>query len=94
MEIVDSKIRGRYLAVRHIAAQLIYVFTSIFLGWILDLFQRGFFGFLIIYIFSILFGLFNRHHLKRITDVSFQIDKNKLKIRDLFLLPIKNKMFF
>lgn len=93
MEIVPPDYRGEYFAKREILDKLLTCVLVFVLGLVLDYFNRGYAGFLIIYGVAFLLAIVQYYQLRRITDVEYRLSDEKTKLSDLITIPIKNKTF-
>lgn len=93
MEIVRPEYRGDYFSRREILDKLLTCVLVFGLGLLLDYFQKGYTGFLIIYMVSFALAMMQFYHLRRITDVEYELSKERTGISDLIMIPLKDKKY-
>jgi MFS family permease len=93
MEIVPLEHRGEYFAKREILDKIITCIVVFTLGLVLDFFNRGYAGFLIIYSLCFVFALVQYYQLRKITDVEYKLAEEKTKFSDLITIPLRSKTF-
>lgn len=93
MEIVRPQYRGEYFAKREILDKLLTCVVVFVLGLVLDWFNRGYTGFLIIYIVAFLLAMVQYVQLRKITDVEHLLSEKNTKLSDLITIPMKNKTY-
>lgn len=94
VNVIPPQIRGRYFSVRQIYAVFVSVILPIIAGRILDMVSDPYIGFVILYSIAFVMFLGENYAFQNIEDTTVEsIDKNNLKLRDVFMIPIKNKEF-
>lgn len=94
VDVVDEKIRGRYIGVRQIFALIVTATLPVVAGRFLDVSTDRYLAFSIIYTIAWFFMWLETHAFAKIKEPEFKpIGKKNLKLRDIILIPIKNKPF-
>jgi hypothetical protein len=93
LQVIPLKIRGRYLSARYIMLTLVNAVFPIIAGQVVDRFAGGYTGFLIIYSVAAAAGAVECYVNTRLTNPVFKAIKSKLKIRDIFAIPARDKAF-
>jgi Na+/melibiose symporter-like transporter len=93
MEIVDIQYRADYFSRRELLDKFLTCISVFALGFILDFFHKGFPGFLIIYVLSFSYALIQFFQLCGITDVEYELSKEKTAFIDLIRIPFRNKEY-
>ncbi len=94
VDVVDSRIRGRFMSSRQIFALIVSAAFPVIAGKFLDSFIDKYMVFCAIYSIAWLFMWFETYSFTKINDPGFKtLGKGNIKIRDLFMKPFKNKEF-
>ncbi len=93
MEIVDVKYRADYFSRRELLDKLVICVVVFVLGYVLDYFEKGYIGFLIIFITAYFFAIMQFYHMSKITDIKYELSADKTTISDLIKIPFKNKEY-
>ncbi len=94
VDTVDQKIRGRYMGVRQIFALVVSATLPVISGNFLDSSPDRYVAFCIIYSAAWLFSMLESVVFVKITEPQEHDAKaKKIKISDLFILPLRNKAF-
>lgn len=94
VDVVDEKIRGRYIGVRQIFALIVTATLPVIAGRFLDVSTDRYLTFSILYTIAWFFMWLETHSFAMMKEPTFKpIGKKNLKFRDIILVPIKNKPF-
>lgn len=94
VHVIPIRIRGRYYAVRQSYAVIVSAIVPIIAGRIMDTASDQYIGFVIIYLWAFISIFGENYAFSKIDDVKIDTtDKDKLKLGDVFRIPIKNKEF-
>lgn len=85
--------RNHYIYVRTFWLRISFTLTSVIMGLILDLFNKSYTGFLVVFVTSLSFSILDAVVLSKVKEPSYKVDDNvKVNIK-MFLEPIKNKKY-
>jgi len=94
IDVVDEKIRGRYIGVRQIFALIVTAIVPVIAGRFVDIASDRYTAFLIIYSIAWFFMWLEVHSFASMDDHNFKpLGKGNFNIKDMILIPIKNKEF-
>jgi len=94
ISLVPQKYRGRYFSRRESIFQAVGMVVSLAVGGLVDLTGRTYYSFCIAFGLAILFAAGNIFVLTKIEEPPVDIDKTqRLKLRQLFTIPLHNKPY-
>jgi MFS family permease len=94
VDVVDSRIRGRFMSTKQIFALIISATFPVIAGRFLDSFINKYIVFCVIYSIAWFFMWLETYSFTKIKDPGFKtLGKGKIKFKDLFSKPVKNKEF-
>ncbi len=94
VDVVDSRIRGRFMSTKQIFALIVSATFPIIAGRFLDSFMNKYLVFCVLYSIAWVFMWFETYSFTKINDPGFKtLGKGNIKLKDLILKPIKNKEF-
>lgn len=94
VDTVDEKIRGRYMGVRQIFALVVSATLPVISGGFLDSSPDRYMAFCVIYSAALVFSILESFSFSKITQPQDSDEKTKkIKISDMFFLPLRNKKF-
>lgn len=94
VNVIPSRIRGRYYSLRQIYAVIVSATLPIMAGRIMDMVKDPYIGFIILYSIAFVMFLGENYAYQNIEDtVVERVDRSQLKLKDLFMTPIKNREF-
>ena len=94
VDVVDSRIRGRFMSTKQIFALIISATFPVIAGRFLDSFMNKYIVFCVLYSIAWLFMWLETYSFTKIHDPGFKtLGKGKIKFKDLFTKPVKNKEF-
>ncbi len=94
IDTIDISIRGRYMGARQVFTLVVSAILPVVAGKFLDGFTDRYFAFCIIYSVAWFFSFFESASLYKITSPPVHEDTGKkIKFRQLFSIPLKNKNF-
>lgn len=92
MDIAPAKNKTNYIYMRMFYLRCAYAFVTLLSGFILDMFDKGFAGFAILFGSSYLLSLMDAIVLGRIREKGYMLDSAS-KSLDRFLVPLKTKQY-
>lgn len=94
VDVVDSRIRGRFLGTKQIFALVVSATFPVLAGRFLDTAPDRYIAFCIIFSIAWLIMWLETYSLSKIIDPGFKtLGKGNVRLKDLFLIPLKNKSF-
>lgn len=93
VSLLSKENRNHYIYVRTFWIRISFTLSTIAMGFLLDLFNKSYTGFFIVFIFSLLFSLMDAIVLSKVKEPSYSKDEEtRVNIKMLFE-PIKNKRY-
>jgi MFS family permease len=93
VSIIPSSVRGRYFAIRQIFSLIVHLIIPVLAGRLVDLSYKKYNGFLILYITAIVAAFIEQFYFSRVGDPITKTISKKLLIKDIFRIPLSNKIF-
>ncbi|MBN2852034.1 MAG: MFS transporter [Clostridia bacterium] len=94
IDVVDEKIRGRYMGVKQIFALIVTAIVPVVLGRFVDISGDKYLTFCIFYTVAWFLMWAETHSFAKITDPEFKhLDQKKIRLKDMIVIPIRNKEF-
>ena len=94
VDVVDSRIRGRFMSTKQIFALVISATFPVIAGRFLDSFMNKYIVFCVLYSVAWLFMWLETYSFTKIHDPGFKtLGKGKIKFKELFTKPLRNKEF-
>lgn len=96
ISLVPERMRGRYFGLRDMFLLASSATTSIIMGRVLDIFKsrsQEFIGFIIVFTVVFLLAIFNFIVLRKIKEPSFVRLEQKLSLKSVLTMPLKNEKF-
>lgn len=94
VDVIDSKIRGRFMGSKQIFALVVSALFPVIAGKFLDSFINKYVVFCVLYTIGWGFMWLESRAFGKIQDPGFNpIGKENVKLKDLFTIPVKNKQF-
>jgi hypothetical protein len=93
LSLIPLKIRGRYLSARQVILTFVNAVFPIAAGMVVDLYEGAYAGFLVIYAVAAAAGALECFINSRLSNPVIKGMKKRLRIRDIFTIPAKDKKF-
>ncbi|GEM_PF-513755 len=94
VDVIDSEIRGRFMGVKQIFALVISAIFPIVAGRYLDTAPDRYIAFCVIYSIAWIFMWAETYAFSKIIDPGFKtLENGSVRLRDLFLIPLRDKNF-
>ncbi len=94
IDVVDKKIRGRYMGVKQIFALIVTAIVPVVAGTFVDISSDKYLTFTILYTIAWFVMWLETHNYAKINEPVYKpLGKDKIKLKDMVLIPIRNKAF-
>ena len=93
IKVIPNQIMGRYFSVRQIFSVIVAVIVPLASGWVVDMTPDKYYGFMIMYVCAVVVAALECVAFARISDPVFKQPDKPFSLRDLIVVPLKNKPF-
>lgn len=93
VSLLDNETRNQFIYVRMFWLRISFTISSVIMGFVLDYFNKGYNGFLVVFITSLVLSLADAAVLSRVDEPEYNIENSKRVNPNLFFEPIKDKNY-